>query len=173
MRMRIRPGNTAVLGAVIGAVTFGLATPAMATGTVGVTPGQAQRGQKVTVHVEECAEDGSVAKSDAFAADVILNTEGERVGVAGLATIASHATFGVHQVHVECAGVNFVGRVTVTAGKGGPAGKGHPVPKGGAKTGLGGGGENLPLVGAGSALLLGAGGVGALAIRRRRSDARS
>src|ERR1700754_256082 len=169
MRMR----NTAVLGIVIGGVTIGFAAPAMATGTVGVTPGQGQRGEKVTVLVRECTEDGSVAKSSAFAADVTLNVEGEREGVAGLATIGSHATFGTHQVHVHCAGAEYVGRVTVSGGKGHdaghdagnghnagngqPAGKAHPVPKGGAETGLGGGGENLPLVGAGSALLLGAG----------------
>ena len=162
----MRIGNAAVLSTVIGAVTIGMAAPAMAAGTLAVTPGQVHRGQKTTVHVKACTKEGSVAKSSAFAADIALNTEGEVEGVVGLATIASQAKFGVHPVHVDCAGVDYVGQVTVLGGGGG-----YPVPHGGAKTGLGGSGVNLALVGAGGVLMLAAGGVGAMGMRRRRSDA--
>lgn len=171
--MRLR--YAVALGGVVGAVSLGLAAPAMAANTapgdVTVTPAKAHRGDGIHIVVPPCDTNGSIAYSTAFA-QVSLHQGAPNgpPGVRGEATIKPQAGFGPHKIVVKCggatSGVEYSGIVTVTP---------TASPTGGAKTGAGGvaGGANLPLMSTGAALVLGAGAAGSVAIRRRRSDART
>ncbi|HEY7489428.1 MAG TPA: hypothetical protein VH912_33630 [Streptosporangiaceae bacterium] len=167
----MRLGKAAVFGIVTGAMTIGLAAPAMAdTGFVIVKPGQARPGDQVTVVGKACRGDGT-AESPAFeGGSVPLNGAEEVEGRAGLATIKKDTVPGTYTVLVRCGGRPVqvtTGQVVVVAGNAGP--KTHAAPSGGAKTGFGGGagGADTALLAGGGVLLLGAVGVGAVAARRR------
>lgn len=161
-------GKAVAFGIVAGAVTIGLAAPAMAdTGDVIVKPGKARAGDKVTVVGKKCQVEGT-AGSLAFEGGAIpLNGAEEVDGRAGLATIKKDTVPGTYTVLVRCGGSRSVGQFDVVAG--GAAPQTQPAPKGGAKTGLGGGtgGADIVLLAGGGVLVLAAVGVGALAVRRR------
>ncbi|WP_433473124.1 hypothetical protein ACQPZP_30270 [Spirillospora sp. CA-142024] len=150
---------------VVGAATMGLAAPAMADppGEVTVSPNSVRQGETgpVTVDVPSACQAHNVTlSSTAFNAPASF-TEG---ATPNPVPIKSTATVGEHRIEGLCDDVDrpikFHGHVTIT-------------PKGGAKTGIGGvsGGTSLPLMGAGVALILGAG--GAMVFQRRRATRRT
>ncbi|WP_433461975.1 hypothetical protein [Spirillospora sp. CA-128828] len=159
--MRLRSAVAAA--GVVGAATVGLAVPAMADppGEVTVSPNSVRQGETgpVTVNVPSACQGQQVTlSSTAFSAPASF------IGGAmpNPVPIKSTATVGEHRIEGLCDDVDrptkFHGHVTI-------------IPKGGAKTGIGGvsGGTSLPLMGAGAALVLGAG--SAMVIQRRRGDA--
>ncbi|TMR34423.1 hypothetical protein [Actinomadura geliboluensis] len=168
----MRLGKATVLGLVVGAVTIGLAAPAMAEGgDVLVQPSQARPGGQVTVVGKKCQVDGEAGSLAFVGGAVPLNGAEEVDGRAGLATIKTDTVPGEYTVQVRCGGHRSVGYLTVVkaGAKPTPMGSTHPTPTGGAKTGFGGGagGTSAAPLAAGGVLLLGAFGVGAAAVRRR------
>ncbi|MFC5747467.1 hypothetical protein [Actinomadura rugatobispora] len=168
----MRLGKAAVFGVVTGTMTIGLAAPAMAeTGDVVVKPGKARPGDKVTVSSTKCDRDGTAGSLAFENGSVPLDGAEEVDGRAGLATIKSDTTPGTYTVLVRCGKFRAVGQFDVVEGKAGS--KPHTAPKGGAKTGIGGGAgdSGTVLLAGGLVLLLGAGGIGAVAVRRRNDAA--
>jgi hypothetical protein len=168
----MRLGKAAVLGVVAGAVTIGLATPAMAeTGDVIVRPGSVRPGDKVTVVGKKCQVDGTAGSLAFQGGAVPLNGAEEVDGRAGLATVDKGASPGTYTVLVRCGGAKWTGTYDVVDAKAAP--KTRATPTGGAETGFGGvADENSLLIGGGRAMvLLGALGLGFLAARRYKGKA--
>lgn len=173
----MRLGKAAVFSIVVGTVTIGFAAPAMADpGDVYVKPGQVRPGDKVTVVGKKCQVDGEAGSLAFVGGAVPLNGAEEVEGRAGLATIKKDTFPGTYTVQVRCGGYKAIGQVIVVDGKTQPnTGRTYPktqstpTPTGGAKTGFGGGagGTNTALLAGGGVLLLGAAGVGTVAVRRR------
>ncbi|WP_433332328.1 hypothetical protein [Spirillospora sp. CA-294931] len=189
----------AAFGVVAGTMTIGLAAPAMASATtdVVVQPGEVRPGEKVTVVGKKCHTDGTAGSLAFVGGAVPLNGAEEVEGRAGLATIKKDTYPGTYTVLVRCGGYKSVGHVVVVAEKGKPdpnthgtppkhgtpshhgspsthgTPKLHATPTGGAKTGFGGGAgdSSTALLAGGGVLLLGALGVGTLAVRRREDGA--
>ncbi|WP_433464819.1 hypothetical protein [Spirillospora sp. CA-128828] len=160
MRKMTTLGAIAIAGAGL-ATTAGLAAPAMAAGAV--TPDPAHRGENVTVKIPAvCKASPGTVTSPAFTATVNFAAGATTVP----AQISSTAALTTHPVIIQCGNSAAKESVTVTAGK-------PPPPGGGAKTGAGGAMKHASpaFLGAGVALLLGAGGT--MVIRRRRGDDRS
>ncbi|XVQ07093.1 hypothetical protein ACQP1W_31200 [Spirillospora sp. CA-255316] len=153
-------------------MTIGLAAPAMAeTGDVVVKPGQARPGDKVTVSSTKCQTNGTAGSLAFVGGAVPLDGAEEVDGRAGLATVKKDTTPGTYTVLVRCGAFKATGQIVVVDGKTGT--KPHTTPNGGAKTGIGGGagGSDTALLAGGLVLLLGAGGIGTVAVRRRNDAA--
>lgn len=165
----MRLGKATVLGLVTGAVTVGLAAPAMAEGgDVVLQPSQARPGGQVTVVGKQCTVDGEAGSLAFVGGAVPLNGAEEVDGRAGLATIKPDTVPGEYTVQVRCGAHKSVGLLTVVKAGTKPMSTTHPTPSGGAKTGFGGGagGTGAAPLAAGGVLLLGAFGLGAAAVRR-------
>ncbi|TDB87222.1 hypothetical protein E1264_15305 [Actinomadura sp. KC216] len=165
----MRLGKAAVFGLVVGAMTVGLAAPAMADpGDVVVQPKQARPGDKITVVGKKCAVDGTAGSLAFVGGAVPLNGAEEVDGRAGLATIKNDTFPGTYTILVRCGGHRSVGEIVVVDGKARPKAA-TPTPQGGAGTGFGGGagGADTVLLAGGGVLLLGGLGIGAMAVRRR------
>ncbi|TYK52658.1 hypothetical protein [Actinomadura decatromicini] len=177
----MRFGKATVFGLVVGAMTVGLAAPAMAdTGDVVVQPKQARPGDKVTVVGKKCVTDGEAGSLAFVGGAVPLNGAEEVDGRSGLATIKTDTVPGTYTVQVRCGGHRSVGEVVVLERKAPPKTQQpttppiHPTakatPQGGPATGFGGGSGGsggTALLAGGGVLLLGGFGLGALAVRRR------
>ncbi|MFI0482541.1 hypothetical protein [Actinomadura sp. 9N215] len=168
----MRLGKTAAFGLVFGAITVGLAAPAMADpGDVVVQPKQARPGDKITVVGKKCTADGTAGSLAFVGGAVPLNGAEEVDGRAGLATIKKDTFPGTYTVLVRCGAHKSTGEIIVVDGKAHP--KTTSNPKGGAGTGFGGGagGADAALLAGGGVLLLGGLGIGAMAVRRRGNAA--
>ncbi|MFI0408078.1 hypothetical protein [Actinomadura sp. 3N508] len=164
----MRLGKATVFGLVVGAMTVGLAAPAMADpGDVVVQPKQARPGDQITVVGKKCTTDGTAGSLAFVGGAVVLNGAEEVDGRAGLASIKNDTFPGTYTILVRCGGHKSVGEIVVVDGKARP--KSTPTPAGGAGTGIGGGagGADTALLAGGGVLLLGGIGIGAMAVRRR------
>jgi hypothetical protein len=164
----MRLGKAAVFGIVAGTITIGFATPAMAdTGEVIVKPGHVRPGDKVTVVGKKCEVHGKAGSLAFQNGSTPLNGAEEVDGRAGLATVKADTVPGTYTVQVICGAHKSVGQFVVVDAKAAP--KTHKTPSGGAETGFGGGadGANTVFLAGGGVLILGAAGVGAMAVRRR------
>ncbi|GAA2423660.1 hypothetical protein GCM10010191_39680 [Actinomadura vinacea] len=141
---------------VAGAATMALAAPAMAAPEETVNPDPAHRGQQISVKLTHpCSAQAGSLRSTAFEE---VRFSGSNTEVT--ATIKPDAELKKHSISENCP--DFVRTHYVTV-----------VPKGGAKTGIGGAGDgtDVALTGVGVTLILGAGGF--MALRFRRGDAES
>lgn len=186
----MRLGKATVFGLALGAVTIGMAAPAMADdGDVVVQPSQARPGEQITVVGKKCQVDGEAGSLAFTGGAVPLNGAEEVDGRAGLATVKPGTFPGDYTVQVRCGAHKSVGYLKVLDAKTTPnktpqptpsgtahptpLGTAHPTPAGGPETGFGGGsgGGNLVVLAGGGLLLLGAVRAGSAAVRRnRRSD---
>jgi hypothetical protein len=138
------------------------AAQAAASGNVSVQPGSVAPGGQVSVYGLSCTATTGTATSSAFSAPISLSMLANSTG--GVGNVSASAKPGTYPVTVTCGSMKLSGWITVT---------GTTVPHGGAKTG-----DGASLVGSGTsetaglALVAGALGVGAFALRRKAKSER-
>ena len=156
----------AAASAAAGLVVLGGATAAQAasSGNVSVQPGSVAPGGQVSVYGLSCTATTGTATSSAFSAPISLSMLANSTG--GVGNVSASAKPGTYPVTVTCGSMKLTGSITVT-------GSGTVIPHGGAKTG-----DGASLVGSGTneaaglALVAGALGVGAFALRRKAKSGR-
>jgi hypothetical protein len=154
----------AAASAAAGLVVLGGATAAQAasSGNVSVQPGSVAPGGQVSVYGLSCTATTGTATSSAFSAPISLSMLANSTG--GVGNVSASAKPGTYPVTVTCGSMKLSGWITVT---------GTTIPHGGAKTG-----DGASLVGSGTsetaglALVAGALGVGAFALRRKAKSER-
>lgn len=153
----------AAASAAAGLVVLGGATAAQAAaGNVSVQPGSAAPGGQVSVYGLSCTATTGTATSSAFAAPISLSMLSNSTG--GVGNVSASAKPGTYPVTVTCGSMTLTGSITVT---------GSTVPHGGAKTG-----DGASLLGSGTgdtaglAMVAGALGLGAIALRRKAKTER-
>ena len=154
----------AAAAATAGLVVLGGAGAAHAatSGNVSVQPGSLAPGGQVSVYGLSCTASTGTATSTAFAAPISLSMLSNSTG--GVGNISASAKPGTYPVTVTCGSMTLTGSITVT---------GSTVPHGGAKTG-----DGASLLGSGTtdtaglAMLAGALGLGAIALRRKAKTER-
>jgi hypothetical protein len=156
----------AAASAAAGLVVLGGATAAQAaagSGNVSVQPGIAAPGGQVSVYGLSCTATTGTATSSAFAAPISLSMLANSTG--GVGNVSASAKPGTYPVTVTCGTMKLTGSITVSGTT--------VVPHGGAKTG-----DGASLIGSGTnetaglALIAGALGVGAFALRRKAKTER-
>lgn len=154
----------AAAAATAGLVVLGGAGAAQAatSGNVSVQPGSLAPGGQVSVYGLSCTASTGTATSTAFAAPISLSMLSNSTG--GVGNVSASAKPGTYPVTVTCGSMTLTGSITVT---------GSTVPHGGAKTG-----DGASLLGSGTtdtaglAMLAGALGLGAIALRRKAKTER-
>jgi hypothetical protein len=156
----------AAASAAAGLVVLGGATAAQAaasSGNVSVQPGVVAPGGQVSVYGLSCTATTGTATSSAFAAPISLSMLANSTG--GVGNVSASAKPGTYPVTVTCGTMTLTGSITVSSST--------VIPHGGAKTG-----DGASLIGSGTneaaglALVAGAVGVGALALRRKAKTER-
>jgi hypothetical protein len=138
------------------------AAQAAASGNVSVQPGSLTPGGQVSVYGLSCTASTGTATSAAFAAPISLSMLSNSTG--GVGNVSASAKPGTYPVTVTCGSMTLTGSITVT---------GSTVPHGGAKTG-----DGASLLGSGTgdtaglAMVAGALGLGAIALRRKAKTER-